>query len=165
MTQVLNGLCVCSLPSAVVPSPMPSMSSSHYKQCWWSSMHDTQHPIVLQLSSVLWCSFVFWWSLFKLRWSFVMLWLVLVRASTVLALTSTASPAIQRASLVIWRVSLAIRSASLALPQSSLNISSCALHETRYGQFVVVGVSPSHLYKPESSNTNTVSYYSVTGEK
>ena len=39
-------------------SPVPSVSSSRYKQRWRSSLHDTRHPIMPRRSLVLRTSFV-----------------------------------------------------------------------------------------------------------
>ena len=158
---------VCSLPSAVVPSPIPSVPFSRYKQRWQSSLHNTWHPIALRQSFVLWCSFVLQWSSFKLRHALLVLWQALLARALMVFTSASMVLALRRSSLAIWRVSLTIQLASLQLPQPSLGISSCTqlLHETRCGQYFVVGVSTSYLYKPEINNTNRVCYYSVTGEK
>ena len=101
--------------------------ASFLKQRWWSSLHNTWHPITLCRSLVLWtlfvlqCSFVLRQFLLALRRSLLVLWrssLVPWRSSLVL----------WRSSLVIWRSSFAFQWASLTLPRSSLGI---LFHVTR----------------------------------
>ena len=36
--------CVARIVRQCQPSPLPSVSSSRYKQCWQSSLYDTRHP-------------------------------------------------------------------------------------------------------------------------
>ena len=150
-TALLPHSLVCSLPSTVITSPVPSVSSSCYKQRWRSSLHDTRHPIVLRRS------FVLQRFSFMLRRSSLVLQQVLADALIVLAC----------ALMVLARNSMGLTRNSMGLTHNSTGFTRCFMsHVTRdkVWSIPVVGVSILYLYKPKINKTNTVRYCSVTGK-
>ena len=123
-------------------SPVPSVSSSRYKQRWQSSLHDTQHPIMLRWSLVLRTSFVL------RRSSALMVSFLLRRSSRDLTGLTRDSTSLNCASTVLARRFIS-------------HVTRSKVWSMLCSEFVYLVV-----YKTETNITNTVRYYSsITGEK